>query len=40
MNLYRLETRGRGAPQGSAFSPPLRGDFHAVDRFGWLELAP
>jgi hypothetical protein len=40
MNLYRLETHGRTAPQGSAFSPPLRGDFHAVDRFGWLELAP
>jgi hypothetical protein len=21
-----------------AFSPPLRPDFHAVDRFGWLEF--
>jgi hypothetical protein len=39
MNLYRLETHNRrGASEGSAFSPPLRGDFHALDRFGWLEL--
>ncbi|HEU4383020.1 MAG TPA: carbohydrate-binding family 9-like protein [Anaeromyxobacteraceae bacterium] len=35
-NLYRLETRGRGGPAGQAFSPPYRGDFHALDRFGWL----
>jgi Carbohydrate family 9 binding domain-like len=41
MNLYRLETHNRrGASEGSAFSPPLRPDFHAVDRFGWLELGP
>ena len=39
MNLYRLETHNRrGVAEGSAFSPPLRADFHAVDRFGWLEL--
>ncbi|HEY6106557.1 MAG TPA: carbohydrate-binding family 9-like protein [Anaeromyxobacteraceae bacterium] len=36
-NLYRLETRNRaGAVEGQAFSPPYRGDFHALDRFGWL----
>jgi len=40
MNLYRLETHNRaGVVEGSGFSPPLRGDFHALDRFGWLELA-
>jgi hypothetical protein len=39
VNLYRLETHNRrGVAEGSAFSPPLRGDFHALDRFGWLEL--
>lgn len=36
-NLYRLETHNRaGAVEGQAFSPPYRGDFHALDRFGWL----
>ncbi len=40
MNLYRLETHNlRGVQEGSGFSAPLRGDFHALDRFGWLELA-
>jgi hypothetical protein len=40
VNLYRLETHNRQrVVQGSGFSPPLRGDFHALDRFGWLELA-
>jgi hypothetical protein len=38
MNLFRLETHGRNAPDAQGFSPPLRGDFHAVDRFGWLEF--
>ncbi len=37
MNLFRLETHNRaGRAEGQAFSPPLRGDFHALDRFGWL----
>lgn len=37
MNLFRLETHNRaGVAEGQAFSPPLRGDFHALDRFGWL----
>jgi Carbohydrate family 9 binding domain-like len=40
MNLYRLENHNRRkAVEGSGFSAPLRGDFHALDRFGWLELA-
>jgi Carbohydrate family 9 binding domain-like len=39
MNLYRLETHNRrGIVEGSGFSPPLRGDFHALERFGWIEL--
>jgi hypothetical protein len=39
MNLYRLETHNRARiAEGSGFSPPLRPDFHAPDRFGWLEL--
>jgi hypothetical protein len=39
MNLYRLENHNRQlVVEGSGFSPPLRGDFHALDRFGWLEL--
>lgn len=38
-NLYRIENRNRrGVREGQAFSPPLRGDFHALDRFGWLVL--
>lgn len=41
MNLYRIENRNRRrVVEGSAFSAPLRADFHALDRFGWLELAP
>jgi hypothetical protein len=37
LNLYRLESHNRaGWQEGGAFSPPLRGDFHALDRFGWL----
>ena len=36
-NLFRMETHNRaGMVEGQAFSPPYRGDFHALDRFGWL----
>lgn len=36
-NLYRLEIRNRaGVREGQAFSPPLRPDFHALERFGWI----
>lgn len=41
MNLYRLEWHsGRTINEGSAFSPPLVGDFHHLPRFGALEFAP
>ena len=37
-NLYRLR-QGPGQPgEGQAFSPPMRGDFHALDRFAWLRF--
>ncbi len=37
LNLFRLESHNRaGRREGGAFSPPLRGDFHSLDRFGWL----
>ena len=37
-NLYRLR-QGPGQPgEGQAFSPPLVGDFHAVDRFAVLRF--
>lgn len=37
-NLYRLR-QGPGQPnEGQAFSPPLRGDFHALDRFATLRF--
>jgi hypothetical protein len=37
-NLYRLR-QGRGQPgEGQAFSPPMRGDFHALDRFATLRF--
>ena len=37
-NLYRLR-QGPGQPgEGQAYSPPMRGDFHALDRFAWLRF--
>jgi hypothetical protein len=37
-NLYRLR-QGPGQPnEGQAYSPPLRGDFHALDRFATLRF--
>lgn len=37
-NLYRLR-QGPGQPgEGQAFSPPMRGDFHALDRFATLRF--
>jgi len=37
-NLYRLR-QGPGQPgEGQAFRPPLRGDFHAVDRFATMRF--
>lgn len=38
INLYRLR-QGPGQPgEGQAWSPPLVGDFHALDRFGVLRF--
>jgi hypothetical protein len=38
-NLYRLR-QGPGQPgEGQAYSPPMRGDFHALDRFATLRFA-
>jgi cellulose/xylan binding protein with CBM9 domain len=37
-NLYRLR-QGAGQPgEGQAFRPPMRGDFHALDRFAILRF--
>jgi Carbohydrate family 9 binding domain-like len=37
-NLYRL-VQGPGQPgEGQAYSPPMRGDFHALDRFATLRF--
>jgi hypothetical protein len=37
-NLYRLR-QGRGQPgEGQAYSPPMVGDFHALDRFATLRF--
>ena len=37
-NLYRLR-QGKGQPgEGQAYSPPMRGDFHALDRFATLRF--
>ena len=37
-NLYRLR-QGPGQPdEGQAYSPPMRGDFHALDRFATMRF--
>lgn len=38
-NLYRLEHLQRKQVEGSAFSALFRGDFHNLQRFGWLQFA-
>ena len=37
-NLYRLRQGPRQPGEGQAFSPPMRGDFHALDRFATLRF--
>lgn len=37
-NVFRLERPRKGPVRGQAFSPPLVGDFHRVDRFGVLRF--
>ena len=36
VNLYRLDQPQNRTPIGSAWSPPMVDDFHALDRFGTL----
>ncbi len=38
INLFRLDMPNGHPQQGSAWSPPMVGDFHALDRFGVLEF--
>lgn len=38
-NLYRLLQGPGQANEGQAYSPPMRGDFHALDRFATLRFA-
>ena len=37
-NLYRLRQGPGQAGEGQALSPPMRGDFHALDRFATLRF--
>lgn len=39
MNLFRIDAHAEGGHY-TAWTPPLRGDFHALDRFGTLVFAP
>ncbi len=40
VNLYRMDSAEEGKPQGAvAWSPPLVGDFHKLDRFGEVLFA-
>jgi len=43
VNIFRLERRRQGetvtSTEASALSPPERGDFHALDRFGTLRFS-
>jgi cellulose/xylan binding protein with CBM9 domain len=38
-NLYRLRQGAEQPGEGQAYSPPMRGDFHALDRFASLRFA-
>ena len=37
-NLYRLR-QNPGRAEGQAYSPPMAGDFHALDRFATMRFA-
>jgi hypothetical protein len=39
-NFFRVDVLGDGKTDYSAWSPPLRGDFHALDRFREIALTP
>lgn len=38
VNLFRWDAPKKGRQQAAAFSPPVVGDFHALDRFGRLRF--
>ena len=39
MNLFRIDVHADGSGHYAAWTPPLRGDFHALDRFGTLRFS-
>ena len=38
MNLFRINITARGQSDYCAWSPPIQGDFHILDRFGFLRF--
>ena len=36
VNFFRMDMPGGKSQQGTSWSPPLVGDFHALDKFGFL----
>jgi hypothetical protein len=39
VNFFRMDMPAGKAQQGTAWSPPMVGDFHALDKFGELVFA-
>ncbi len=39
MNLFRIDVHAKGGHY-TAWTPPLKGDFHTLDRFGYLVFGP
>ncbi|MCA9667322.1 MAG: carbohydrate-binding family 9-like protein [Myxococcales bacterium] len=39
INLFRMDKPAKGPQQAACWSPPKVGDFHKLDRFGWLVFA-
>ena len=40
VNFFRVDVKADGKTEYGAWSPPLRGDFHALDKFREVSLAP
>jgi hypothetical protein len=40
VNFFRVDVKADGKTDYSAWSPPLRGDFHALDKFREIALVP
>ena len=36
VNIFRMDSAERTPQQGTGWSPPMVGDFHALDKFGVL----